>query len=185
MFREIDLIMLPCNQHKGTIAIRPDGKASLSILTGSPHELYFLSNDIIQIGDWFVLGNVLQSNHKIDKATPENIESVRRIAEIMAAPSFPDQVKTKKIVATTDKLFQEIPCPDGIEGCEVFHGYDLPKPTDLFLGLYVAEYNEKRKIEKVLVEFIQFVAPTLPEITEFVINANPKKDNTITIKLIE
>ncbi len=103
---------------------------NLGKIHGIVYHLYFLSDEEIKEGDW------VEFERKIFKATPELVRN-----------------KTKgdgwnKIIATKDNSLRvRIEHPLSIEH------KSLPQPSELFLDLFVTEYNRGYQINQALVEY--------------------------------
>lgn len=171
-FKRTKVVMLPTNE-KATIGfLTQKGKERghlvhfdrlmPNILDSENQHLYFLSDDEIKAGDWYL----------------KNGESiiVSALGEIVKG----DYKNCKKIIATTDKL--EIPY-------EFDKWSIIPKPSEGFIQKFVNAYNSGNPITEVDVEYEEYAEGSYglsdgePLILERLkINS---KDNTITIKKVK
>lgn len=118
------------------------------------YHLYFLSDDEIKEGDWFINlhnNNILQ----------------------LKDGKLPDLNKCKKIIATTDESLNYL------EGSNNTKLWLIPKPSDSFIRKYIEEYNAGRQITDVLVEYDISYHPF--NVERYVIELKINSDNTITI----
>ena len=96
--------------------------------------LYFLSDDEIKEGDWFLCTYTNNISNKLS--------------------GFEKKECCKKIISTTDESLQiKIPnqtLPNGATLIDCTTG--LPKPSDSFIKKYIEEYNVGKQIIKVFVE---------------------------------
>ena len=111
--------------------------------------IYITTSETPKIEDWFidtrdsynelfeclgVTNNFIFSNHK---------EQINHPIEYC-----------RKVIAADDKdLLIKIPCPDGIEGCEVYHAKLLPQISPEFKQAWVREANKGTPILEALMEF--------------------------------
>lgn len=137
-FKKTQVVMLPTNE-KANLALNSNGKLALSnhSYNNSPNftnqHLYFLSDEEIKEGDWFILGN--------NKDKPYQVGYCGFI---------PDREKgDRKVIATTDSSLREhddtVPYPKTRPA--------LPQPSQDFIKVFVEEYNKGNVIEEVDVEY--------------------------------
>ena len=131
----------------------------------SYQNLYFLSDEEIKKGDWYV--NTLTGTlHK-------------QSAMMYSAPQL------KKIIATTDNSLKIKKFEKGVfKELE----YSLPKPSKEFLEVFVDQYNKKNKTEEVMIAYAKAFTAIVDkdiEIKDEGYILYVKSDNTITIKKIK
>lgn len=115
--------------------------------------LYFLSDDDIKEGDWF-----------LEKGLSINL-----------FPNYvTDKNECKKIIATTDKL--RVINKDEFSGVDNQH---LPQPSESFLQKFIYAYNNGDPITEVMVEYNHLQSTT--GLNEEWLKVN-SSDNTITIR---
>jgi len=159
--KKVQLVMLPTNEkakdhliyknQDGTIGLSQTRKYYLD--SQKIQHLYFLSDEEIKEGDWFVL--------KIDtQLTIYQCDKIESFGYIKPKSKLKDawgKEVCHKIIATTDSSLKVIiPCPDNKEGCEVLHTKSLPQPSQSFLEVFVREYNKGHQIKEVLVEYEEY-----------------------------
>ena len=107
------------------------------ILTGKPHEIYIVSDDKINVGDWFISG-----------ATNK----------ILQLGSNESSLKSdKKIIATTDSSLKTKVQHDS----DGFLNIPLPQPTQSIIQKYIDEYNKGNVITDVMVEYEELTVPDM------------------------
>ena len=170
-FKRVKVVMLPTNEKaqlwlsKGN-ALTLWGKENNNDKLGANQHLYFLSDEEIKEGDWYIsaMKSIISQHNGTEK--------------------LPDG--WKKIIATTDKsLVDTIHNPAE----EFKHIWELPQPSQSFIEKYVEEYNKGNVITEVMVEYDYRVkSGTIDEHKKglagyeyFELKVNPK-DNTITIR---
>lgn len=118
--KKVKVIMLPTNnQYQGVLCDSSNGTLLTNVLIGTPQHLYFITNEDIKEGDWYILYG-MGNNPLICKWTDEPIEQG-------------DTNIRKKIIATTDtKLINKK--ASGEQWPE--WDYDLPQPSELFIEKY-------------------------------------------------
>lgn len=144
--------------------------------------LYFLSNEEIKEGDWFI---------NIDAIIDNNEENFSDILVLRASKYDANTIKNKKftsckkIIASTDKILS------------------LPEPSQEFIVEFITEWNQGNKIEEVMVKYEAYhgINTSITEINsisgdgsmnwqgrgdyrDFKLDINPT-NNTITIKQIK
>jgi hypothetical protein len=158
-FKRIKVIMLPAKE--GTecglvintyiteshgispIQYRLDIKGYKSIIERGylPHHLYFLSDDEIKVGDWYIektaIGNYIhqmtEESLKGWNSTPDKLDNFNR--------------RCKKIIATTDKSLKLFKI--GTKNNLIGRYENLPQPSQAF----IKKYCEKGGIDEVMVEY--------------------------------
>lgn len=175
-FKKTKVVMLPTNE-KAPIC---KGYSKLFISDTNYKDkqyqhLYFLSDDEIKEGDWFVGfadGSISPFVRQADKSTVD-INNWQLNTKGTSS--------NKKIIATTDKNLMwldrseknpELARPNGLWKC-------LPQPSEGFIQKFVESYNSGNQISEVDVEYNHLL--TTFGIDEESLKINPK-DNTITIK---
>lgn len=122
--------------------------------------LYFLSDDEIELNDW----------HYDKKDTGNEIKQWKG--------SLFSSRWSKKIIATTDKSLtwikhdDTVPYPKGTENC-------FPQPSETFIYKFIDAYMKSNPITEVMVEYNHLLSTT--GINKEWLKINPK-DNTITIR---
>ncbi len=107
----------------------------------SCQNLYFLSKDKIKVGDWYYDSSRFLIAQTLDKHEAEFLNEMQKNRYF-------------QIITTTDEsVNKEIPCPDGIEGCEVLHLKRLPEPSYEFLIEYTKLFNARKQVKEVMVEY--------------------------------
>jgi len=170
-FKRVKVVMLPTNEKaqlwlsKGN-ALTLWGKENNNDKLGANQHLYFLSDEEIKEGDWYIsaMKSIISQHNGTEK--------------------LPDG--WKKIIATTDKSLK-VP----IDKAYMNFGEteSLPHTSDSFIEKYVEEYNKENIITEVMVEYDYRVkSGTIDEHKKglagyeyFELKVNPK-DNTITIR---
>lgn len=173
-FKRTKVVMLPTNEkakkgdlllHKEVLMIAPIplGKNAL--------HLYFLSDDEIKEGDWWI--DLLEN--RIFQVTEEDV--------IVAKADGLPHNEFKKIIATTDKSLV-VSKDTGIVGIE----YNLPQPSEGFIQKFVDSYNSSKPITEVNAEYeIDIMKASDPkfDLEPFEKLKVDPKDNTITIKKLK
>ena len=180
-FKKTKVVMLPTNEKAtvGSIVTRPSDNrmATVNVLTINDPQpcvhqhLYFLSDEEIKEGDWFVMNGSIIRQCKSTNKEPYTIHTV-----VDTTGGIHHVSVCEKVIATTDKLLR------------------LPQPSQSFIEKFVEEYNKGNVITEVLVEYeeIKVLKQTLNEgfgsyyhkaESEFVLKVNPK-DNTIAIRKV-
>ena len=160
-FKRTKVVMLSTNEKakKGDLLLHKTSlvKAPVPLVESAQH-LYFLSDDEIKEGDWF-------------------LEKGLRISIF---PNYlTDTNECKKIIATTDKtlIFMRTELiPD------VFwhkHGNIFPQPSEGFIQKFIDAYNSEDPITEVMVEYNHIQSTT--GLNEEWLKVN-SSDNTITIR---
>lgn len=205
-FKRTKVVMLPTEKSSDIILRTRDNVIHQRKYYGTAWEdmgdvyqhLYFLSDDEIKEGDWYVNFKVNEKNW--DEIIPDRVCK----ADLNKTNEFkvhPYSKYCKKIIATTDKNLiwldkseknPELARPNGLWKC-------LPEPSEGFIQKFVNAYNSGNPITEVDVEY-ERVKQALSIISkktkngsdytevewEFqdILKINPK-DNTITIKKIK
>jgi len=108
--------------------------------------IYVIDEITPEENDWILL------NNKIFFVTLAEGSQKTLVFKTDNAILYLDNYKSaKRVVATTDKLLEEISCPDKIEGCEVYHIKSAPLIDNAFLNDYVGAFNDDDKIVDVIV----------------------------------
>ncbi len=199
MLKKIQIIMLPTKEEVKNNGLYYAGdKYKLQYCDPFPnaasfelgyhkHELYFLSDEEIKEGDWYVHTGITHNEKEIYRYIYYCIKNTRKIEgrdELFVDGMFAKDCK--KIIATTDNSLTIKNHPKGQQM------YLLPKPSQFFLEVFVKEYNKGNKIEWVNVNYEQGERYTDPECPigigggyfNSTLKVNPK-DNTISIKQIK
>lgn len=177
-FKRTKVVMLPTNEKASLLLgtstegqlVKSNGSISNSAHLKNQH-LYFLSDDEIKEGDWYINSGELARW----SGTPI----------IMKCNSFKESVdysrfknSYKKIIATTDKTLtwikhdDTVPYPKGTQ-------YFLPQPSETFLQKFIYAYNNGDPITEVMVEYKHLQSTT--GLNEAWLKVN-SSDNTITIR---
>lgn len=179
-FKRVKVVMLPTNEKaqlwlsKGN-ALTLWGKENNNDKLGANQHLYFLSDEEIKEGDWYIsaMKSIISQHNGTEK--------------------LPDG--WKKIIATTDKSLEisnNLDYNQLLPNRKDFRFY-LPHPSEQFIEKYIEEYNKGREIKEVLVEYniyddqcdgLSCGICNCNHTTEKLISElkiNPK-DNTITIR---
>lgn len=152
-FKKTKVVMLPTNEkaeigtnvivkHNTTLAYGKKVQEPYNMVETEQH-LYFLSDEEIKEGDWFLMNGCIIRQCKSTNKEPYTIHTVvdttRGIHHVSVC---------EKIIATTDKSL--IVAKDTeIVSIE----YNLPQPSQSFVEKYVEEYNKGNVITEVLVEY--------------------------------
>ena len=169
-FKRTKVVMLPTNEKaKGGDLRLQNGilfKVSYASDSESAQHLYFLSDEEIKEGDWWI--DLLEN--RIFQVTEEDV--------IVAKADGLPHNGFKKIIATTDKSLV-VSKDTGIVGIE----YNLPQPSEGFILKFADSYNSGKPITEVDVEYISNLEQIGSEDDEYFekLKVDPK-DNTITIK---
>lgn len=200
MFKRAKVVMLPTNEKAVGCMVKGNSKeygfGNILLLEEhsdsnffkdiywQPQHLYFLSDDEIKEGDWYV----------------DDTNTIRK-----AITSDPDywkvRPKYKKIIATTDTSLKiENPIAKKSAGGDNWY-ISLPQPSQSFIKKYIEEYNKGNIITDVMVEYEEWHIAKMP--TDFmnhlditkglpIIDGTQRielklivKDNTITIKKLK
>lgn len=194
--KKVQLVMLPTNEKaEDCLAIYYNGKIGIAkeLLTQSylksagvkTFHLYFLSDEEIKEGDWYIADNtVFRADTKFRENNRNNPNGNNG---------------SKKIIATTDSSLRYI---TGVSNTTINMGdgdeyipstKPLPQPSQSFLEVFVTEYNKGNQIKEVLVEYehegykdwFGYNETELPIwVPNYELKINPK-DNTITIKKVK
>ena len=190
-FKKAKVVMLPTNEAKGDFSkerIYPcllkhswmfdkeeKGKlifANSNIRTPTQlQNLYFLSDEEIKEGDWFIFGYNLENDYeggKDYKITNNDVIQCLEIKDnkyIIHKEGNTEIENCKKIIATTDVSL------------------GLPQPSQQFIQKYIEEYNKGNVITDVLVEY-EYLLNDMGVIPYWCLKINPK-DNTITIRKVK
>jgi len=176
MLKKVQVVMLPTNE-KAQIVKMPHGKLEIKNQDsqGKDQHLYFLSDEEIKEGDWFLptIGSLKGQPCKLNKGCKTSDKG--------------------KIIATTDSSLKvghnygSIEYGDKTVDCNDY----LPQPSQSFLEVYVKEYNKGNVIKEVMVEYeerssTEFGKYAIEKMGEqnLRLKVNPK-DNTITIKRVK
>lgn len=159
-FKRTKVVMLPTNQRakRGDLTMfggRLVIASSVLHLAQPAHQLYFLSEDEIQIGDWCIMldsfENVFSTpQHYFDPNTQHLNDGLR------------------KIIASTDNELNPSP------------SY-LPKPSQSFIERFVEMYNLSHPIKEVLVEYVDDV----PKVKDNTITIKKVIDTFTTKQVID
>jgi len=105
------------------------------VINGFKSNLYFITDDEIKEGDWFILFFGLEKPELL-QATKENLLGIKS--------------NCKKIIATTDSKLTI----DGYDSSdeEAIVRIKLPQPSPEFIAKYIKAYNEGTPITEVMVE---------------------------------
>jgi len=167
-----DLVLFNNNQLK----INNNFCALLPSLNPLKCNLYFLSDEEIKEGDWYINNGVIfRADDKFDEGNNPN-----------------QNKNNKKIISTTDKSLGNVfKVNHGLSNTTGFE--PLPQPSESFIKAYIKAYNEGKPITEVLIEY-EFVAKdfTVKSFHEYhkenkgieYLKVNPK-DNTITIRKVK
>lgn len=159
------------------------------------YHVYFLSDEDIKEGDWFIRNNEIHQcykSHKTDIEFKTDINSV-----YCGVNTFWDKKFCKKIIVATDPSLvieetYEVRSGKNVEYCMT--EYNLPQPSIEFLTQFAVNYNSKTPITQVMVEYedlwIQDYALTptssLPPLVNlgYKLKINPI-DNTVITSIIK
>lgn len=171
MFKKCPVVMLPTNEEA---QIQKFGRRLrlyrfLKNNLAYWENLYFLSDEEIKEGDWYVNNGVIfRADDKFDEG------------------NNPNQNKhNKKIIATTDKLIIGDDKGKSLLGTDL-NNY-LPQPSQSFIEKFVEEYNKGNIITEVMVEYEwNKTGKKVREVEIFddVLKVNAK-DNTITTRKVK
>ena len=160
-FKRTKVVMLSTNE-KASLRLFPNGLLFSNPLVYEPHlknqELYFLSDDEIKVGDWFISiprGTIHKCTGVFENNLIDNTWENREKVEITKADC-------KKIIATTNKDL----------------GIALPQPSESFIKKFIEAYNSGKAITEVMVEYNHLQSTT--GLNEEWLKINP--DNTITTR---
>lgn len=191
MFKKRKVVMLPTNEKANLVLknatnqlmILPTGHigTNRSLLT-QPQNLYFLLDEEIKDGDWFVMNGCIVRQCESTNKEPHTIHTV-----VDSTGSIHHVSVCEKIIATTDTSLTEKIEMLGTGSTYIFN---LPQPSQSFIEKFVEEYNKGNVITEVMVEYIDEGEedwfgddyngePFWNE--KIVLKVNPK-DNTITIR---
>lgn len=181
-YKEHSVVMLP-TEKASKLILDNNGKGDLVLwhkpitpITAIPQHLYFLSDEEIKVGDWFIstFGLWQHNGNKPDKSAVKVI-----------ATTNPELLKFGTCNKCGAYQFSSyLVCNyNGICNGKVIPS--LPRPSNAFLEAYVREYNKGNKIESVLIEYDYIKPPThfSSAYDEYFIKLAP--DNTITIKKLQ
>lgn len=146
---------------------RDDETLQKYINAGSiPQHLYILSNDKINIGDWYL--NVYWGQFQVYKCN----DSVLYEGE------------NYKIIATTDV---KLGTSEYSERYRESYFNPLPQPSQGFIQKFMEAYNDEKPIERVMVDYVKYPDGfDLEDGTQFSYSLKINyKDNTITINKIK
>lgn len=172
-YKKCQVVMLPTEKASNLFIGNISGqlnyhKDKVKDKTTSNQHLYFLSDEKIEKGDWFIVNDVVHKCIGLNKISGD-IESNNNLCY--------DITKCRKIIATTDKSLKTW-TPE-LRG-ELDEYTYLPRPSNEFLQVYC---KANGKIDEVLVEIEayknKFISPSLPYY-DYRFKVSP--DNTITIK---
>ena len=187
MKKSAQVVMLPTNEKAVIGFLTQKGKERghlvhfdrpmPNILDSENQHLYFLSDEEIKEGDWYIntwgdgLPMLCQVNSK------EEADDCNRLKHCC-----------KKIIATTDKSLVITKDLGEISREDI-----LPQPSQSFIEKFVEEYNKGNIIKEVMVEYeisntVYANGKTVFPLTESMVVYNPKinpKDNTITIRKVK
>lgn len=162
-YQECEVVMLPTDKKAN---IGADNwylhNKQILIINNLVSNLYFLSNEKIKDGDWFMNRQYM-------------IEEGKEEYAIWKCGDITPNSNPKKIIATTDTSLTIIDYTD----CE----YPLPQPSKEFIQAYIKAYNEGKPITKVLVEYISTADRAIDWEWRDIIKIN--SSNEITIKKIK
>lgn len=166
MFKPTQVVLLP-SQNK-TNALYWSGQV---LYTKSPEDhsrgelnhLYFLSDDEIQSGDWFL------DLHNLDN--PKRCDNSKLNLK---------KEQAKKIIATTDESLKVNKFNTGVFKDLL---YSLPQPSQEFIDYYVDQYNKGNIITRVNVKYEERIVDVITGETTQLLEVN--SDNTINISPIK
>jgi hypothetical protein len=177
MKKPAQVVMLPTNEKAkiGDIVMskfddihiltKNDGKEYAKTVT-SQH-LYFLSNEEIKEGDWFIMNSCIVRQCSLHKG--DILDTIGGLHH---------ESVCKKIIATTDRSLGLVVDQNGC----LMQAYSkfLPQIPQSFIEYFVAEYNKGNVITDVMVEY-DCDHNQMPERVIDVLKINP--DNTINISM--
>lgn len=192
MYKKIQLVMLPTNEKANdchilyfpkTGRLNKRAYSDEELQTGKglikleyiTNHLYFLSDEEIKEGDWFLMNNACIRQCKSKNNKPHTIPTI-----IDTTGGIHHVSVCKKIIATTDKSLK-LNYDGKTPITENWNGYLLPQIPQSFIEYYVSEYNKGNIITEVDIEY----GVTKNENREFVEFLWVKQDNTINIKPIK
>jgi hypothetical protein len=175
-FKKVKVVMLPTNEKANALwwsghKLYVKGPEDPS--RGELNHLYFLSDEEIKEGDWYLVelfkitgkstGLYIEKCAKLDDVWCNNFDVI----------STRHKDNCKKIIATTDKSLVITKDLGEISREDI-----LPQPSQSFIEKFVEEYNKGNIITEVMVEYE--VDYGYMEVKSY-LKINPK-DNTITIR---
>lgn len=190
MFKKRKVVMLPTNEKANLVLknatnqlmILPTGHigTNRSLLT-QPQNLYFLLDEEIKDGDWFVMNGCIVRQCESTNKEPHTIHTV-----VDSTGGIHHVSVCEKIIATTDTSLTEKIEMLGTGSTYIFN---LPQPSQSFIEKFVEEYNKGNIITEVMVEYNESITEiprpykSYSEIEHLdgTLKINPK-DNTITIR---
>ena len=198
MWIKSKVVMLPTNKEANYTFFKRKGSTGIYNLIDkntqliedidTPYHLYFLSDEEIKEGDWFIRKNEI---HKCFKIHPQDIEfKPTKDSVYCGVNTFWNKQFCKKIIATTDKSIYKPTTTMSADSFDqiVYSSKEyLPKPSQDFIEVFVQEYNTGRKIEEVMIEYIlehDLRANDKSKEFNHVLKVN-HKDNTISIRKIK
>lgn len=199
VFKRVKVVMLPTNEkaiihsymyNLGTRkepikTYQMNGNSQMSYA----QHLYFLSDDEIKEGDWFIRNTEIHQCYKVhyDKITDIEFKT-KKDSVYQGKNTFWNKEYCKKIIATTDDLVYTK--QNGHLGQAIIH---IPQPSTSFIEKYVEAYNAGNPIIEVMVEYVdegreEWVGSNEdgePVWFEKMVPYVNHKDNTITIKRVK
>lgn len=194
-FKRAKVVMLPTNEKTKYLMVysnveKTKGKLILSGLKNDEYKeyqhLYFLSDDEIKEGDWFLYynkNNQLEGIARFIKEEGENNTLVEKYSKVTGFSKFYIGIlgcKKYKIIATTDIKLGTSEYSDRYR--ESYFN-PLPQPSQQFIQKYIEEYNKGNIITDVLVEY-EYLLDDRAVLPYWNLKVNTK-DNTITIKKLK
>lgn len=143
-----DIVTWGKNLRNSSMKIKDDYDVAFALCAKYQH-LYFLSDEEIKDGDWFIYDNTLYNRVK-KSLTPSvtvfielypHLDLLERFREVYISDC-------KKIIATTDTSLLKDFNKEGDDGFDLF-----PQPSKKWLEHFITEYNKGNKLEKVMVEY--------------------------------
>lgn len=141
MWKELDVVVLP-SISRAMLSLRYDNVMVLKNYPKShnytPHHVYFLSDEVIKEGDWWML---VENNNpvKVCKRYFYNNGSISHQNNTNASIFKPDFEKgDRKIIATTDATI------------------NLPQISWDWLEHFIKSWNNEKKIDKAIVNYLCF-----------------------------
>ncbi len=164
MLKKCKVVMLPTNKKAdlylgfgGNLFTKPMQPKSSDTF----QHLYFLSDEEIKEGDWFIRNNEIHQCHKIYSKDVEFKTSIDSV--YCGKNTFWDKEYCKKIIATTNNKIsinlglERWKSPLGEHADQIYTRlYPFPQPSQSFLEVFVKEYNKGNVISSVLVEYEEY-----------------------------
>ena len=143
MKKSAQVVMIPTNEKAkfGDLILTPTYPQKLLIFehqkcTEVSQHLYFLSDEEIKEGDWFIMNSCIVRQCSLHKG--DILDTIGGLHH---------ESVCKKIIATTDRSLTIAATSSGR------YVYHLPQPSQSFIEKFVKEYNKSNVITEVMVEY--------------------------------